>query len=132
MILILIPIIFPITILFYYVRQKELFVLLKTISTQAEQRHMTFLSIMSYAKPAVKKCLIRFILIANHLIKEESIGMLTSSLPIQQMADGIKNVAAAIMNLIHLQFPKKAIRLLLKAMTSLKPHLQKAESNGLL
>lgn len=33
---------------------KELFVLLKTISTQAEQRHMTFLSIMSYAKPAVK------------------------------------------------------------------------------
>ena len=58
--------------------------------------------------------------------------MLTSSLPIQQMADGIKNVAAAIMNLIHLQFPKKAIRLLLKAMTSLKPHLQKAESNGLL
>lgn len=39
--------------------------------------------------------------------KEESIGMLTSSLPIQQMADGIKNAAAAIMNLIHLQFPKK-------------------------
>lgn len=39
--------------------------------------------------------------------KEESIGMLTNSLPIQQMADGIKNAAAAIMNLIHLQFPKK-------------------------
>ena len=58
--------------------------------------------------------------------------MLTNSLPIQQMADGIKNTAAAIMNLIHLQFPKRAIRILLKAMTSLKPHLQKAESNGLL
>lgn len=58
-------------------------------------------------KTCGKKCLIRFILIANHLIKEESIGMLTSSLPIQQMADGIKNAAAAIMNLIHLQFPKK-------------------------
>lgn len=33
-------------------------------------------------KTCGKKCLIRFILIANHLIKEESIGMLTSSLPI--------------------------------------------------
>ena len=31
-----------------------------------------------------------------------------------------------------LTIPKKAIRILLKAMTSLKPHLQKAESNGLL
>ena len=93
---------------------------------------MTFLSIMSYAKPAVKKCLIRFILIANHLIKEESIGMLTSSLPIQQMADGIKNAATAIMNLIHLQFPKEAIRSLFPATRNYKQHLQKAESNGLL
>ena len=36
-----------------------------------------------------------------------------------------KKCGAAIMNLIHLQFPKKAIRLLLKAMTSFKAYSAK-------